>query len=466
MDNRSSGKLELKTKIGYGAAEFSNTLTWTMISVIFLFFLTDVVGMEPSFAGLIMMFGTIWDALIDPSVGILSDRIRSRWGRRRPFILAVAVPYGVITWLLFTDFGLGQSASKIYFMAAIVLYFTCSTLLDVPYTSLAAEMTRDYDERTSLFGFRALFSQIGSIVGAALPWLIIGALAELCGSLKAGWSAMTAGFGLMAIFPILWTWRATRGHEKYSEQTNINLKDILDGPLKNRTFLFTIGLYAASNVALAAAGAVMLYFMKYYMKFNETQESAAFLLLFACTIFWIPLINKLSGRFGKRGAFMILISMWAVVQAVGGLLIQPSMTVTFFIMVILASGGVITVTMLGWSMIPDAVEVDEFKTGRRREGMYIGIILFSRKVSAALVLWLIGVVLSGIGYTPDKEQTETAIWGIRLLYAEGTALFLIISIIMAAIMPMTRARHAALKKAIQHKNNGLAWDEKSIEAIL
>ena len=171
--------------MGYGAAEFSSSLTWTMLAVLFLFFLTDVVGMDPAFAGLVMMIGTLWDAVTDPTVGILSDRMRTRWGRRRPFLLAIAVPYGLITWLLFTDFGLGPSLTKWYFVMAIVLYYTAATLLEVPYASLAAEMTQDYDERTSLFSFRAAFSQLASIAGAGLPWLMIAYFSKTIGGEKA-----------------------------------------------------------------------------------------------------------------------------------------------------------------------------------------------------------------------------------------------------------------------------------------
>jgi GPH family glycoside/pentoside/hexuronide:cation symporter len=158
QDDAGSRKLLFKTKLGFGAAEFSSSLTWTMISVLFMYFLTDVVGMSPAFAGFVIMVGTIWDAFTDPTLGIVSDRIKSRWGRRRPFLLAVAVPYGLITWLLFSDFGLGQWQTSVYFILVIVLYYTAATALEVPYTSLTAEMTEDYDERANLISFRAAFS--------------------------------------------------------------------------------------------------------------------------------------------------------------------------------------------------------------------------------------------------------------------------------------------------------------------
>ncbi len=464
--NNNSGKLPIKTKLGYGTAEFSSTLTWTMVSVLFLFFLTDVVGIEPAFAGLILMVGTLWDGVTDPSVGILSDRLKSRWGRRRPFLLIVAVPFGLITWLLFSDFGLGEWQTKLYFLLAIVAYYTAATLLDVPYTSLAAEMTQDYDERTTLNAYRGIFSQVASICAAALPWVLVEVLAEWTGSVESGWSLMSGIFGICAVFPILWAWRATRGYELHPEQTSVQIRDILNGPLKNRTFLYTMALYAAGSVGLSLAGAVMVYYMKYYLNFDGTQESIAFLFLFACTIFWIPVINRLSTTLGKRESFIIFMGIWGVVQAIGVFFLQPSMMILFYVLMIIASGGVMTISMTGWALIPDAIEVDQFKTGQRREGLYVGVILFSRKFSVAFVLWIVGLVLSWSGYIPNQPQSDQAILGIRLLYAEGTAFFLLLSVGLAYLLPMTRKRHAALKEAIELKSQGKQWDESKLQAIL
>ncbi|MBN1636978.1 MAG: MFS transporter [Deltaproteobacteria bacterium] len=459
-------RLPFRVKVGYGAAELPNSLTWTMFYVLFLFFLTDVVRIEPAMAGFIMMLGTLWDAVTDPGIGIISDRSKSKFGRRRPFILGVAIPFGIITWLLFTDFGFGPKMTMAYFIIVVLIYFTIFTVLDVPYTSLAAEMTQDYDERTSLISFRAVFCQIASILGAALPLVLVQWLNQSVHSLKISWSVVCAIFGFIAIFPILWTWRATRGYELFPESTTVKLKDIPDAVFKNRTFRYTVGVYVFSNVGMGVAGAVMVYFMKYFMNFNETQESIAFLFLFACTIFWIPVINMISARHGKRWAFMIFIGLWAIIQSVGVMLVRPDTVVFFYILIILASGGLIGVTMAGWSMIPDVIEVDEFKSGQRREGLYFGVISFSRKISVAIALWLVGIFLSRIGYVPDAQQTDSAIFGIRILYAEGTAVFLFISIILAYLLPMNKQKHQALREAIELKKAGQQWDAEAIKDIL
>jgi GPH family glycoside/pentoside/hexuronide:cation symporter len=163
---------------------------------------------------------------------------------------------------------------------------------------------------------------------------------------------------------------------------------------------------------------------------------------------------------------MLFIGVWVVIQAVGMLLLTPAMIIAFYVMMVLASGGVMSISMTIWAMIPDAVEVDELKFGQRREGLFFGVISFVRKLAVAFFIWMIGIVLSQIGYVAGQAQPDSVLLGIRLLYAEGVAFFLLLSIVGAYLLPMTRKRHKALKLAIQQKKQGRQWDEASLKAIL
>ncbi len=466
MNKDKTDNLPVPVKVGYGAAEGANSLIFTAFYVFFMFFLTDVVRLDPAFAGFVLMLGTLWDAFMDPAVGIWSDRLRSRWGRRRPLIFAVAVPYGIIAWLMFSDFNLGPLLTQVYFAVMVVLFFTAFAVLEVPHLALIAEMTKDYDERTSIVSYRAVWSQLVSIAGGGLPLIMAGYFAGIFGSQRTGWSATGAVFGLVCIPLILIAWRATRGYELYPEDVQVRARDIFDSALRNRPFRFTIGLYTFGIAGMNVAGAVMVYFMTHVMGFGEEKSSLAFVILFTCTALWVPLISFTSSRLGKRAAYFIFIGLWVLVQGVGIMFLKPGNDIFYFFLIFLASAGVVGVYMLGWTIIPDVVEVDEFKTGQRREGLYYGVVSFVQKVGCALALWLVGIVLSWIGYVPDAPQTDTALIGIKLLYGWGTALFLIISIIFCRLMPMTREKHKALREAIRLKNEGKGWDEKSIDDIL
>jgi len=459
-------RLSFLVKSGYGAASGALGMMFSLVSLYVLFFLTDVARLDPAFAGFIVMLGTSWDACLDPAVGVGSDRLKTRWGRRRPFLIAAAVPYGVLGWLLFSDFNLGDVGAKLYFTVIIILYFTANGCLDVPYSSLSAEMTTDYDERTSLVGFRMAWSQMASIAGAALPLPVAMYFSGILGSEKAGWSAMAGTFGLACLPLILVTWRATRGREIFPEKTDFNTLRMLKDAFQNRPFRYAASVWTFGGVGMAISGYLIVYFMTYVLNLNEAWSSCAFLILFACGVLWIPVINLTSARFGKRWTYIIYVGAWGLVQGLAVPFITPETWWVFFIGMFLASAGVVTLFICGYAMIADVVEVDEFKSGHRREGFYFGTAFFAQKVLAALMVWGIGITLSRVGYVPDAPQTGTALAGIRALYAWGSGAAFLLSLVFCYLVPITRDNHAALLEAMRLKREGKPYDTEAIKGII
>ena len=147
MEHKISEKLPFKVRLSYGLSGYTSFITWTLFSMYGLFFFTDIVGLNPTFAGAIISLGTLWDAITDPIVGSISDNLKCKYGRRRPLIIGVAIPFAIISVLLFTNFGLSEGASKVYYVVIILLYYTAQTVLDIASSSLGSEMTLDYDER-------------------------------------------------------------------------------------------------------------------------------------------------------------------------------------------------------------------------------------------------------------------------------------------------------------------------------
>jgi len=460
-------KIPVGVKAGYGVAEGANSVVFTLFYTFGMFFYTDVVKLDPAFAGTMLAVGTLWNAFMDPAVGVLSDNLESPWGRRRPFLLGIALPFGAIAWLLFSDFGLGDSLTKVYFFSAVLLYFTVYSFLEVPHLSLSAEMTQDYDERTSLVGWRIGWSQVGSVIGGVAPLMLVAAYAGVFGSQKTGWSLMGATFGLICVPMILVTWRATRGYELFPENTSVRLRDMITGPLQNRPFRYVVALYTIGLVGMTIGGSVGVYFMTYIMGFSENQIAFALFIGFGVAIAWIPVIDFLSSRFGKRAAWMIMIGQWALVMGVGfQFLLQPGQAVFFYVLAFFLGGGLASVYMIGWAMIPDCVEVDEFKTGMRREGLYFGVIAFAQKGACAIALWVVGLALSWIGYVPEAEQSEAALQGIRTINGGVETTFLVVSILLCYAMPMTREKHQALCEALALKKQGEPYDQEPFEDLL
>jgi sugar (glycoside-pentoside-hexuronide) transporter len=462
-----SGKLPFGVKFGYGGGEGAYSLIWAIFYIFFLYFLTDVVLVDPATAGLILGIGTLWDAITDPLAGIISDKIKTRWGRRRPFLLVFAIPFAINGWLLFTDFGLSPAWTVAYFIFVIMLFFTVSDYMIVPYGALGAEMTQDYDERMSLVSYRMGWSYFVTILGSALPLILVKILAENLGSEKIGWSVMAGGFALLSIFPILLTWRVTRGYELFPKQTiRISPRDITQAVFKNRPFLFTMGLTAFGIAAVGVSTSVAIYFMTYYMGFGEGKSSFTFLLSSVCSLIWIPLINYCSSRWGKRLTYILFGLLWVLVSGIGVMLVGPKDEILWYLVIVFLSIGGSCVYMIAWSMVPDCTEVDEFKTGQRREGLYYGIATFVQKASTAIALGLAGAILGWGGYVANVPQSESALLTIRLLLALGVAILAIISIVLCFFSPMTREKHAALRTAIEHKKAGEDWDEASIRGLV
>ncbi|MBW2367906.1 MAG: MFS transporter [Deltaproteobacteria bacterium] len=466
MEKDPSNKLSLSVKIGYGSAEISGSMIWIIFYLYFMYFLTDVVHLDPGTAGLILAVATLWDAVAGLFVGVMSDQLKSRWGRRRPFLLAVAVPYGIAAWLLFTDFSLGPVMTQIYFFAMVIIYWSCMALLNIPYTALAAEMTQNYDDRMSLVSYRAVAGQVFGIAAASLPLILAAYFGEAFGSMKIGWSLMAAAFGFFSIFPILHTWRATRGYELFPESSAVKIKEMIRALTGNRPFRYTIAIWTTGIIGANLGGAVFIYFMKYRMGFDESKISTAFLVFFVGGFLYIPLINYISAKTEKRWAFIIFSALWMLPMCCGMLWVGPETEIWYWIFLSIMSVGSILVYIMGWSMIPDVVEVDECKSGQRREGVYFAVAAFIQKAGSALALWFVGFVLSRVGYVPDVEQTENVMWCIRLLTGIAPVFFIIAAMIFAYLLPLTREKHQALCEIISCKKDGKAYDLTCVEDIL
>lgn len=467
MPGKKKQKLPLKVKVGYGAAEGANCIVFTLFYTFAMFFLTDVAGLDPAFSGTLFAIGILWNAFTDPIVGIWSDNLKSAWGRRRPFLLAIAFPFGIVAWLLFTDFNLSQGLTRLYFFVVIILYFTAYSLLETPHLALSAEMTQDYDERTGLVAWRTGWSQVGAILAGALPLIMVAYFKEIFGTKNTAWSLMAAILGTVCVPLILVTWHCTRGYELFPKKTKVSIRNLMGDPIRNRPFRIFVIAYTLALMAMTIGGGVGVYYMTYLMGFSESQISIGLLILFGVAMVWIPVIDFVASKLGKRTAWLIFIGIWAVTQGIFiQFIIQPGDTVFLYCLFFFAGSGLTSVYMLGWSMIPDCVEVDEYKTGQRREGLYFGVIAFIQKGGCALAMWILGIALSWVGYVPDVVQSERALMGIRTILGLGEAFFLLLSILFCYFMPITREKHQALCEAIQLKKEGRECNEECFADII
>ncbi|MEA5544568.1 MFS transporter, partial [Limnoraphis robusta CCNP1324] len=201
--------MRLRTKIGYSVGDFGLSIAYFAVGFFFLFYLTDVVGLAASLAGTVVLVGKLWDGVNDPLVGVLSDRTRSRWGRKRVYLLFGAVPFAASFALLWwLPLNAPVAVTFALACAAILLFATAYSLVAVPYMALVPVMTRDYDERTDLVGFRAMLSAAATIAGGAIALLV-----SRGGAIAPSLRTMSLGFALVCAAAILVAAASVRGVE-------------------------------------------------------------------------------------------------------------------------------------------------------------------------------------------------------------------------------------------------------------
>ena len=462
-------RIPFLVKLGYGGFEGSYALIWTTFYAFFLFFATDVVGLSPASAGLILLISALADAISDPLTGVLTDKVSTRWGRRRPILVAVAAPFGFVSWLLFTTPGWSEGATIAYYVILVIVFYTIIDLVWTPGLALGAEMTLDYDERTSLAGFRTAWDLGAAFLALSTCLLLADLFTGLLGSATAGWSAMAALFGLIAVFPILLTWRSTRGYERHrEEEPKLTPRAIWGALTKNRSFYPILGLYVLAGAGANFVIATAVYWSTYWFGYGEEETSLLFATFALAQIIWVPILAWVGRKIGKRLTVAYSYGL-AVIVLVGLWFIKPMGGAELGIAALLLSlGSVINPALwiIAGAMIADSVEVDEFKTGQRREGVYYSAASFVQKVAIALVLWSTGVILERSGYIAGVEQSASSLTAIRALVSWAPALLIALAIIFALVNPMTREKHAALLEALRLKKAGQPYDIEPIRDLV
>ncbi len=447
MMKRDSTTLSLKTKLFYGSGDAGINLADTMVSLLFAVFLTDVVGLRPSLAALSVFIGRSSDYINDPIIGYLSDRTRTSWGRRRPFILFGTIPFALAyTFLWWIPPSQNQIFLAFYYGVAFVLYDTTATILYMPYFALTPDLSSDYDERTSLTSYRMAFSIIGAMIAFILPLAIIGPMIAENGSRV--W-VVGLGVAVVSILPMYFVFFGTRESMDYQSVQKTGFKESLSAAFKNKPFLYAIGIFLTTWAALDIVQANLLYFLKYRMGISE-HEDIVFGLLFVAALISIPFWQWASKRWDKRRAYIGGMVFLTFVLISFGLLPPQWGLPAVYVLGSLAGIGLGAVQILPWSMIPDVIEWDELNTGTRHEGMFYSLVTLFRKIASSFSIPLLLLILEWTGYSAGAlVQPRSAVIGIQLLMGPIPTIFLVFGIICAIFYPIGRDSYLEIRRKIQ-----------------
>jgi len=467
-----AGNLSLWIKLAYGTGDWSEGSYGTLRQIFYAIFLTDVVGLEPRLASLAALIGIIWDAVNDPLVGILTDRMRSRWGRRRPFLLFFAIPFGASFLLLWwAPPWHNQLALAATVTLAFMISDTFETLCGVPFASLLPELTPDYDERTTLTSYRIFFNLLASLVTAvAAPAIVDKALSAGLNQ-QQGYLIVAGLFGGLAAIPFLLIFAVVR--ERYGNadrpQETVSFAETVRTAWANIPFRFATLIYMLNWITFDLVALVLPFYLLYWIArgnmlasltvfgISLPLESVVFMLLLVTATVALPFWLWLSHKLGKHIAYIIGMVFWAGVQ-IGIFLVRPGQIPLVLWMSFLAGLSVSAAHILPDAMFPDVIEWDELITGRRQEGIYYGVKNFVRKLTGAFAIFIALQALGWFGYrTPPAgatsfTQSSQTLMAIRVLIGPFGAVLLFSAVITAWFYPLTRTRHARIRRLLEYRD--------------
>ena len=439
------GRLTLRTKAGFGVGDLGGNLFFTVSGFYFLFYLTDIVHLDARVAGTILMVAKVWDAVTDPAVGYLSDVTITRWGRRRPYLIAGSFLIIVALMMLFTP---PPAVPVVWVLIATCLANTAYTCINIPYGALTPEITNDYHQRTVLNGWRMSFAVVGSFVGAAaiLP------LVKLFGGGPAGWNGMGLAIGAVIALSTLVV-VVTIDERPLTSRPSISLRAILRSyreVLTQRTFLLALLPWALHITGInVIQGALLYYFRVIYQ--DEGAFQIALPILLGSAIVSIPAWVMISKRIGKRASYNIGMSIFAISVITFFAIGHTEGPIVAYIVMAIAGTGFATQYVMPFAILPDVVDADYAETGVKREGVYYGLWTFASKLGQAVALNLTGWVLHLANYSegaPPIAQPPSALMGIRLLTGPIPALFFGIGVVVLRRYPITPQRYLQIQARI------------------
>ncbi len=436
------GKLTRVKKLMYGAGDIGFSLTSTIMGVYFLFFMIEVVGLRPAVAAIPIGIGKVWDFVNDPIFGYISDRTRTRWGRRRPFLLFGAIPLALtFTMLWYRPDFTSTTALVAYYSMAYIIFEASATMLYMPYFALTPELTSDYDERTSLTSYRMFFSILGSLLAFTLPLLIVGSFRPENAPRVL---LMGAIFGLVSALPMFVTFFGTKEREDLVDLEKPTLVESIRSVWKNVPFRYGLGIFLATWISVDILQSSLLFYVKYVVQ-REPQNDIIMATIFVVAMFALPIWNWVSKRWSKRYAYMSGIAFWAVVQLTFFILTPSTPLGLILVLCSMAGLGVAAAHVLPWAILPDAIEWYEHQTGERHEGMFYSVTTLARKVTSAVSVTFIGPILELTGYQPNiAHQSAEAILGIKMIIGPIPAVLLGLGIYAAYKYPLDRAEFLSI----------------------
>ena len=409
--NNKSVKLSFREKLGYGLGDTASHFVWDMVGFWILIFYTDTFGISAAAAGTIMLIARGWDMLSDPLMGIIADRTQTRWGKFRPYILWMALPYSVLAVLTFSTPDFSETGKIFYAAVTYLLLMTVFTAINLPYSSLGAVMTDDSMERAGLNSYRFICAFIGQLIVSGTALTLANYFGK--GDQARGYQITVGLFAIISFILFMITFTSTRERVHPPKTQKASLKTDLKNLLRNRPWLILFFVGIISFVMFALQNLTVAYYFKYYIGKEEGVQLFNVIGTVALIVA-IPLTKPLAKRFGKRNVFLassLLSGIFFILLYLPG----AENIELIYLFNILAKISYAPAVPLLWTMLADTADYAEWKSGRRATGLVFSAATFAQKagwgIGGALAGWLLAIYK----FVPNVEQSAEAVNGIKLM---------------------------------------------------
>lgn len=402
--------VSVKEKIGFSLGEYSSSVVWQTLMFFLPFFYTDIFGLTA--AGVAMMFGVvrIFDAFTDPLMGIIADRTNSRWGKFRPYILWLSVPYGIAIVLMFTTPELVGTGKIIYAFITYSLMMVIYTAIMIPYNSLIGVISPHPGERTSVSSYKFVFAYAA---GFSVQLLIIPLVQKLgVGDAARGFQLTMGIFAAISVVFLIISFLSVRERVQPDPMQKSSLRNDIKDLMANRPWIILFVVSLATLIYIAIRSADIAYYFKYYLG-KESQmgtfmaTGTIFVLLGVLPTRW------LSARIGKKRLFIGCLIIIALSSSVFYFAGPNDLTLIYAAQIIFSLASGPTMPLL-WSMLADTADYSQWKNGRRATGLIYSAATFAQKSGFAIGGVIVMAMLSWFGFIADQIQTDLSIMGIRL----------------------------------------------------
>lgn len=456
--------IKLTEKIGYGFGDMASSMFWKLFGAYLMIFYTDVFGLPAAVVGTMFLITRIWDSAFDPIVGVVADRTHSRWGKFRPYLLWLAVPFGIIGILTFVTPDWSPTGKLIYAYVTYSLMMMIYSAINVPYASLLGVMSPNPKERNTLSTYRMTFAYIGSFIALLLFMPLVnffsGNSKELADQ-QTGWTMAVVVIAILCIVLFFGCFAWTKERVKPIKETQNLLKEDLKDLFKNKPWWILLGAGVAALVFNSIRDGATVYYFKYFVVEEDYATVSFFGMSFvlsglylalgqAANIIGVIAAAPVSNRIGKRNTYM-----WAMIIATVLSVIfywfDKEDLIWMFVFQALISVCAGSIFPLLWSMYADCADYSELKTGNRATGLIFSSSSMSQKFGWAIGTAVTGWLLGFFGFQANAVQSEEAISGIKMFLSFLPAIGTILSVVFISMYPLTENKMKDITTELEHK---------------